>query len=426
MLVLGLLGCSSSPPPEARVTWHRDIAPIISTNCAGCHSKDPNSTAPFPLTTYDEVAEAGSLVAWAVQSKSMPPWPAQTTEECVPPFPFQGDLQLSDSQITAIVHWVEDQMPPGDPTTAAPLPETLPPPSLDTWDTELETEPAWTPTRLEDEYVCYALPTGLQPGEQRWVRAFEVVPGPTPPVHHALLYTAKNFTATQTRWPCFGGAKCTGTAEECEGLEQLDYSLFGAWAPGTGPTVFPAEEPALTSGYPVSGDDVILMQVHYSPQDLTSSGGRTKVRLKWQEETPTYAVELRILGAFKESGPDAFSIPPQTSNFTVSLTRKVGAHGVIWGVIPHQHTFGTSIKVSLKSADSGAEQCLVNVPTWDFDWQRLYSYDYDSPFNLPPVARDDELLIECSYSNPTSSPVHTGESTLEEMCLTAVGIVTPL
>lgn len=70
-----LWGCSNDteadllePDPETTedvISYTDDIRAIINANCLGCHSSPPVNGAPFPLTTYSQVAgvaESGSLL----------------------------------------------------------------------------------------------------------------------------------------------------------------------------------------------------------------------------------------------------------------------------------------------------------------------------------------------------------------------------
>lgn len=425
-LVVG--GCESddSGGPATDLSWHKDAAPIIIEHCSGCHEDSNTGAAPFPLTTYEEVKNAGELVRWAVESGAMPPWPAKATDDCMPPLPFKGDLQLSAAQKTVLVDWVEGGMPEGDKASAAMIPPPKRSPSLNTWDAELVVPETWTSTTGKDEYICYRINTGIGAGQTKWIRAFEVVPGPVPPTHHVLIYTTDELTTDKTSWPCFGGAACSGSAQECGDVGSFDYNLLGAWAPGTGPTVFPSDGEDLVSAYPLSSTDSLILQVHYSPASNATTGGQTALRLKWQDETPAYGVGMHILGVGSAGSPDAFTVPANTVDFKTQITQSPGLGAVIWGVIPHQHTYGKSIKVSIERSASADSTCLVNVPVWDFDWQRLYAYDYTNPFDLPQIEPGDKIVLDCAYTNRTSEEVSVGEATTEEMCIVVVGTASPL
>src|SRR5215471_6578245 len=62
--------------PEARsdnrVTFNRDLAPIVFRACAPCHH--PGEAAPFSLLTYGDVKSHARQIADLTQKRVMPPW----------------------------------------------------------------------------------------------------------------------------------------------------------------------------------------------------------------------------------------------------------------------------------------------------------------------------------------------------------------
>jgi hypothetical protein len=104
------------------------------------------------------------------------------------------------------------------------------------------------------------------------------------------------------------------------------------------------------------------------------------------------------------------------------------------------HLVGVDERIALEKADGAGELCLLHEPRWDFSWQRTYAFDADVP-DLPLLAPGDRLTIRCTYNNtmenealaralseqdvPEPVDVTMGESTLDEMCLSAVQLVTP-
>jgi hypothetical protein len=65
---------------------------------------------------------------------------------------------------------------------------------------------------------------------------------------------------------------------------------------------------------------------------------------------------------------------------------------------------------------AAGEQCMLNVPAWDFDWQ--LAYWYERPITFSP---SDSVRITCTYDTTSRTEVVTwGEGTQDEMCLTFV------
>lgn len=99
-----------------------------------------------------------------------------------------------------------------------------------------------------------------------------------------------------------------------------------------------------------------------------------------------------------------------------------------------------SIERKNPTNDNPADECLLQTPRYDFNWQRAYFYD--TPINqLPTLAGGDRLHMKCTFNNTMSNPklaaalasehlsapidVRLGEQTTDEMCLGAFVILVP-
>jgi peroxiredoxin len=69
-------GCLITRPEPRRhtvtVTYAEHIAPLVRKHCAECHQ--PNASAPFALSTYQQVAAKANTIAEVVAEERMPPW----------------------------------------------------------------------------------------------------------------------------------------------------------------------------------------------------------------------------------------------------------------------------------------------------------------------------------------------------------------
>ena len=70
-----------------------------------------------------------------------------------------------------------------------------------------------------------------------------------------------------------------------------------------------------------------------------------------------------------------------------------------------------------RDADGG-EQCLVDIPRWDFEWQMGYRYK-ESLFLEP----GSFIRTTCEYDNPGSQTVTFGPRTRDEMCFQFLFVV---
>ena len=67
-----IIGCQ-----KQKVTFYKDIAPIIHKNCTPCHR--PNQSGPFNLITYEDVYKRSKMIHYVTETGYMPPWPADPT-----------------------------------------------------------------------------------------------------------------------------------------------------------------------------------------------------------------------------------------------------------------------------------------------------------------------------------------------------------
>ncbi|MGH9744116.1 MAG: ascorbate-dependent monooxygenase, partial [Candidatus Acidiferrum sp.] len=101
---------------QDRVTFNRDIAPIIFRNCSQCHH--PGESGPFSLLTYSDVKSHGRQIAYMTNKRIMPPWLPD------PDGPkFAGELRLTDEQIASIQKWVDEGEIEGKPADLPPQPK---------------------------------------------------------------------------------------------------------------------------------------------------------------------------------------------------------------------------------------------------------------------------------------------------------------
>src|SRR5262249_31077215 len=131
------------------VTYHKNIRPIIESNCLDCHVA--GGIGPFALDSYAAVKQVGSTVVNAVKSGIMPPWPADPN--C---HPLRDDRSLKPEARDAFMAWQTAGFQEGDPATyvAPPKAETvdLGPPTL-----TLSPGGTYTPKPNADEYRCFVL-----------------------------------------------------------------------------------------------------------------------------------------------------------------------------------------------------------------------------------------------------------------------------
>jgi hypothetical protein len=447
-------------------TWHADIAPIVVSKCAGCHQD--GSIAPFSLRSYEDAKPYALLMADAVMSGKMPPFLAQETDECQPRFPFYQDLRLSEDEKALIDRWARSGVLEGEAVGKAPTPPrvtaleredalvTIPQPVEVDGDRDLHTCMLVDPQLIKDEYVV----------------GRTIKPGNAKIVHHVVAYVLNpevNSEGTpQTkaeieaavmerqgvgiggRYDCFGGP----------GLEGMPFDMLTAWAPGATPNVAPPN-----SGQLISKDSLMLLDLHYHPLGTGAEvDDSTSLALMFADDKPALISFVALIGNFGElvetdfgdgdlveqSGEDAneFLIPAGAEDHVEEMTwtwkLPPGQVMRIYAAGTHMHYVGRDMRIGLERAEATDgepdEECLVQTPAWDFNWQRGYGYDTDYE-HFPSMRDGDTLRMHCVYDNTRDNPalrsaldqqgrpepvdVRLGEDTLDEMCLAGIGVIAP-
>lgn len=381
-------------------TWHRDVNPIVSTNCTGCHTT--GGIGPFPFTSYADAFPMHPSMASAVGARRMPPWMPSLACNV----PIRHTLRLSQYDVDTILAWSEGGAPEGNPADAPTVADAgtrgLP------WvDETLEPSAAYTPqSGSNDDYRCFAIGGAFTATKD--VIGFDIEPLVRREVHHVSIFSAPAADIATTDnasaglgWTCYGDSGINGA------------QVVGGWAPGAPAATYPA-----ATGVRIPSGQQLLIQVHYN---LANTGGvgiadRTKVKLQYS--AAPVAKPASIVPVVNSS----FSIPPAQSNGTPGTLTVVGTSQPapvslkLWGAFPHMHQLGTSIRVYV----DGSSDCITDIPKWNFAWQQMYLFEQS--LTITPGQR---ISVQCSWSNPTNRTITWGENTTDEMCLSYLYLTQP-
>lgn len=148
------------------------------------------------------------------------------------------------------------------------------------------------------------------------------------------------------------------------------------------------------------------MQVHYHSEVGALPTDRSKMKV-WFADKPV-TEHLRVVW----TGTLDIDVPPgESSTATGVCDVPSGAAPVkLLSVSPHMHQTATSFRSTVERSN-GSEACLVDIPSWDFDWQG--GYMYKDPIML---YEGDRIRTSCTYKNTGTETVGFGEGTEEEMC----------
>lgn len=385
----------AAPASDPKVTYSKDVAPILMEKCAECHR--PGQIAPMSLLSYKSTRPWAKSIKKEVSARRMPPWHASPNVQ-----EYVNDRSLTDVEIATITRWVDQGTPRGKRSDMLPLPE-----FNNTWihgepDLVLTMEePYAVPAEGDDQYCCFVLDPKLT--EDRWVDVVEVLPGNRTIDHHIVLYVdqtgeiapRKDAAHPGQGYPCFGGAG------------------FNAYMiPGGGPGYVPRQTPE-GSGYLLKAGSKIVMQMHYhssgKPEvDLTKVGLHFAKRPTSKVLYNGYVIGYRL------------QIPPGESNYLVNGKSTLREDITIHAVLAHMHFLGKSMDLWAVKPD-GERVDLYKVPRFNFNWQTEYALA--DPIKLP---KGTVMHMKASFDNSAESPyqhsdpprlVTFGEATTDEMAV---------
>jgi thiol-disulfide isomerase/thioredoxin len=369
----------------AKISYAKDIAPIIQTKCAGCH--EPGGIGPMPLTSYDKVKGFAPMIREVVRTKRMPPWHADPAINH-----FQDDGGLTAQETRTLVHWIEGGAPRGtgdDPLTKVALqaPEwPLGPPD------EIIDVPAYTIPA--NGIVNYQRPFAPNPAtEGKWLRASTFQIDQRQAVHHILTGYIANPPKSGT-----------------EAVESLWGTTLGTFAVGTNPMQMPKD---LGAYIPAGG--AIGFQNHYTPfgKEVVA---KSKIGLYFYKEQPKLVMRTNTIV------DPTILIPANTERHKEVAYLTFPHEAIVYGAFIHAHYRGSGSELKIITPD-GKSKVLISIPKYDFNWQRDYSFD--QPVTVPAGSK---LVATYIYDNSKRNPANPdpnrvvpwGEQSFDEMLYTTL------
>ena len=384
-----------------KVTYARDIAPILQQRCETCHR--PGQAAPFSLTNYEEAKSHAEMIVEVTQQRIMPPWiPGPETAHR-----FIGQRWLSDRELNLLADWVKAGCTFGDEADLPPAATfaegwQLGEPDLVVKMQQPFTVPASGPDLLQNFVIPVKIP------EDKLVSAVEFHPGNKRVVHHAVLFLDDKGQARKldaaTPEPGYGNFGGPGF---------LPSGALGGWSVGNTARRLPND----MGRYLKKGSDLVV-QVHYHPTGKIEED---------QSEIGLYFVNKPVADSLKEPAKLVGSIWMANyemdilageANYRRSTTYTLSKDVIMVGIVPHMHLLGKSMRVTATEPKQ-QPHVLIDIPTWNYNWQD--EYYYERPIRLKAGTK---LVVEAVFdnsaanpSNPSSPPkrVAWGEETTDEM-----------
>ncbi len=385
-----IIGRAHKSKPNSPVTYARDIAPILQARCVECHRT--GEIGPFALTSYDDAAGWGEMIAEVVRQQRMPPWHADHRYGS-----FANDRSMPASERQQIYRWVKNGCPAGDLAEA-------PPPRKFTAGWQLPRKPDIVLSMQESftvpadsgregvPYQYFRVDSGFK--EDKWIEAAEVIPGNRAVVHHSIAYVVP----PGADW-------------------DHDRIFLAAYVPGLRLDPFPAG-----SAKRIPAGSTFVFEMHYTPTGSVQQD-KTEIGLVFAnlKQVDKELITTEALNA-------DFVIPPGSANHIVTATtRPTQQELTLISLSPHMHVRGKSFRYELV-LPTGEREVLLDVPKYDFNWQTRYVLA--EPRRLPVGsvifcrAVFDNSEDNPANPNPTKS-IRWGEQTWDEMMIGFFDVMLP-
>ena len=336
------------------VTFTKDVAPIIQTNCQHCHRQ--GSVAPMSFESYRDVRRYARRIKDQVLRRLMPPYHLDTG---VGIQEIKNDWRLSETEIQTITAWVDNGMPEGDP---ADLPAPRVYEDRQMWQQEVAlgqpdhivpSLPFHVPAEGGDTWWRPVVEVGLD--SPRWVKAMEVrpsYPAGRQVVHHGNPRLERMNPET-------------GEYQRLGNLSEYAMGKIGE--------VVPAD-----AGRLLLPGDRISWDIHYYPMGFEAPDDVLELGIWFHPEgyEPEFTQNLRLYplqgdialapgGTAMTQGFYRWDHPVRIDSFQ--------PHG-------HMHLAGMSIQAVYPS---GRTELLTMVSDFDARWHHSYIYDDDIAPLLP-------------------------------------------
>ena len=362
-----------------RITFNRDIAPILFRSCATCHR--PGEAAPFPLLTYKDAKSHARQIAAVTQRHFMPPWLPEPGEA-----KFTEELRLTAEEIGLIQKWVDQGAEEGDPADLPAAPKFVPGWQLGQPDKIIKADkPFVLPAGGSDMYWNFIFRTPVD--RTRWLKAIEIHPGDKRVVHHANILVDRGQSARRQEEQPRAGFAGMEIKIASETFDPDSHFFF--WKPGT---VTQPEPDGMSLR--LDKDTDLVLNIHLQPSGKQETI-QPSLGLYFTDKPATLHPMLVQLENDRQ-----IDIPPGEKNFLVTDEFMLPVDVDLLAIYPHAHYLGREMQ-ALATLPDGSGKTLIHILRWDLNWQAVYRYA--TPVSLP---KGTTISMRYTYDNSDENPAN--------------------
>lgn len=366
----------------AKISYAKDVAPILEKNCVGCHQE--GGIGPFAMSNYGMVKGFAPMIREVLRTDRMPPYNADPHVGT-----FSDNKNMTPAEIKTIVHWVEGGAQRGEgPDPLAAVKHVAAEWPLGKPDLVLNIPAYKVPA---SGIVDYQRPFTLNPEtEGHWIRATTVKPGDRRAVHHVLTgwmqEAPANGRSSETKW----------------------RGSVGGYAVGAESNIYDGD----TGTYLPPGG-AIGYQMHYTPYGKEAVD-KSQIGVYFRKDPPKYIMRSVVVI------DPTIEIAPNTARAKEVAYVYFPNDALLYSAFPHAHYRAYSSDLWLETPD-GKKKLLLSLPRYDFNWQRAYTFA--QPVKIPAGSR---VIANYVYDNSKRNPANPdptikvtwGEQSHEEMLFT--------
>jgi hypothetical protein len=352
----------------SKISYTNDVVPILMAKCVDCHQ--PNGIAPWHMTNYTQIKTFAPMIREAIRRDRMPPFDADDHYRA-----FAKNENLTAEETKTLIHWIEAGAPSDiaeggeDPLVKGvagrpdwPLGE----PDL------VVSIPAYdVPAAGVVDYQIPAVKSPLTEG--KWLKATTFKPGNRQGVHHILAGWLPKMPANGRGfdWEISMGGYAVGNESN------VAPDNWATWVPAGG---------------------AISFQMHYTPIGKAFTDD-SKIAFYFQDEAPDMLKRQVVIA------DPSITIAANTARHHETAYVLFPADAQIYAAQVHAHYRGYASKLTAIYPD-GREEILLNMPHYDFNWQRDYIFK-----ELIDIPAGTKLVADYWYDNSVNNKALFGDNT---------------
>ena len=347
-------GCLINFPEFREASYQKEVAPIFLEHCVQCHQK--GGIAPWSMDSHAMVQGFAPMIKEVLRTRRMPPYDGD---------PLIGHWQdnptLSYDQTFTLLSWIEKGAVKGD--GGDPLADYQPTGSE--WkfgkpDLIIDIPAFDIPATGTIEYRYAEIINTYD--EDVWLSAATIMPGDASALHHLNVAVSS-------------------VDSESDISDAVADGYLLVWSPGTNLGQMPEG-----SGVFLPKRSKFLFEMHYTAYGKKSVD-KSKLGLYFAKKTPEKVMR------FGETAGVLLEIPPFRRLYDAHSYMLFDRDATVYMLGPHAHYRAKSFKYTYRYAD-GREELALSVPSYDFNWQRGYSYVV--PKKVPAGTM---IIVTAEYDN---------------------------